>query len=76
MARMGELSSKPDASTSRARPSLNPWIVIGLILLLVILFILIDLHIRRNIEGPDRQQENTQFEDQTGAHSQNSLRWV
>jgi len=58
MTKMEELSSKPDTKASRGRPALDPWIVIGLILLLIIVLILIDLHIRRDIEGPGRLLQN------------------
>jgi len=58
MTKMGELSSKPDMKASRGRPALNSWIVIGLIFLLITVLILIDLHIRRNIEGPGRLLQN------------------
>lgn len=52
------------AKTSKAfistggRRTLNPWIVVGLILILLIAFILIERHIRSSIEGPGHLQES------------------
>ncbi len=61
MARTTEVSSKPHVSTARARPTLNPWIVIGLILILIAAFILLEMHIRRGVEGPRRLLQNAEF---------------
>lgn len=66
MERTAAVSEKPRESTSRARPTLNPWIVVGAILILIVALILLELHIRRSIEGPGHLQQNTQIQDSTG----------
>jgi len=63
MARTTEVSSKPHASTVCARPSLNPWIVVGLILILIAAFILLEMHMRRGVEGPGCPPQNTQVQE-------------
>lgn len=43
------------------RRKLNPWMVVGLILILLIAFILLERHIRRSIEGPGHLQESVEI---------------
>jgi hypothetical protein len=63
MARTTEVSSKPHVNSACARPTLNPWIVVGLILILIAAFILLEMHIRRDVVGPRRSPQNTQVQE-------------
>lgn len=58
-------AAKPSkAVNSRgARPTLNPWIVVGLVLVLLIAFILIERYIRHSIEGPGHLRQEITFVD-------------
>ena len=66
MERTAEVSSRPHASTSRARPTMNTWIVIALVLILIVAFIVVELHIRRRIKDPGHLQQNGQIQSRGG----------
>jgi len=63
MARTTEVSSKSHVNSACARPTLNPWIVVGLILILIAALILLEMHIRRDVEGPRRSPQNTPVQE-------------